>query len=125
LIKHPGTEKWCDTVKELAASRGNQAWSKTFCQEMKRQLAGCRFLVKNDLGWCMATEEEIFQKSKQRFQGSKKPKTPHGKKGGGTTFTEIISVDASGILDRRKSSKSSRFWMKKLHRVEMSLTQHH
>lgn len=75
LIDYPGTNAWRDTLQTLS----NQPWSTEVYFAMRRELAGRRFLIRRNTIWYLATEDEIYVKSNQRFRDAKKPRSPRGR----------------------------------------------
>jgi hypothetical protein len=81
LINHPGTKKWRSIVDNLARQLNRQWSDKKYEQVVLRQLKGCKFWICRDSGpskcrkdqeWREATDEEIMERTKQRFRDCRK-----------------------------------------------------
>lgn len=79
LINHPGTKNWRSTVDNLALQH-HRKWSNETYEEVLLQLDGCKFWICGESSskcrqcqdWRVATDEEISDRTKQRFRDCQK-----------------------------------------------------
>lgn len=79
LINHPGTKEWRSIVNKLALQL-HRNWSDEVYNSVLDHLGGCKFWICRDSGskyrkdqeWRLATEEEILERTKQRFRDCRK-----------------------------------------------------